>query len=258
MEEPTPSSKPFLDHPGPIPFAHRGGAGDWPENTMPAFEGAVALGYRYVETDVHVTSDGVLLAFHDDRLDRVTDASGVVLDLPWSARRQGPGGRSRADPPAGGPAGHVARPPRQHRPQARRRRRTAGGGDPRHRRHRPRLRGFVLRSEDRPAQGHARHEAVHGDGPGRRGPAPGRQLRLAPHPGTGLRPGAHRGRDASRSSTSDSSARPIDSACRSTSGRSTTPTTMDRLLDLGVDGLMTDRPAVLKEVLQRRAAWFGA
>lgn len=74
----------FLDHPGPIPFAHRGGAGDWPENTMPAFEGAVKLGYGYVETDVHLTSDGVLVAFHDDRLDRVTDRRGVVAELPWS------------------------------------------------------------------------------------------------------------------------------------------------------------------------------
>jgi len=74
---------PFLDHPGPIPFAHRGGAGDWPENTMPAFEGAVALGYRYVETDVHVTSDGVLLAFHDDRLDRVTNLTGAISELPY-------------------------------------------------------------------------------------------------------------------------------------------------------------------------------
>ena len=78
----------FLDHPGPIAFAHRGGAGDWPENTMPAFAGAVALGYRYVETDVHVTADGVLLAFHDDRLDRVTDRAGVVRELPWSEVRQ--------------------------------------------------------------------------------------------------------------------------------------------------------------------------
>jgi glycerophosphoryl diester phosphodiesterase len=75
---------PFLDHTGPIAFAHRGGAGDWPENTMPAFEAAVALGYRYLETDVHVTADGVLCAFHDDRLDRVTDRSGLIAELPWS------------------------------------------------------------------------------------------------------------------------------------------------------------------------------
>ena len=74
----------FLDHPGPLAIAHRGGAGDWPENTMPAFAGAVALGYRYVETDVHVTSDGVVLAFHDDRLDRVTDRTGAIAELPYA------------------------------------------------------------------------------------------------------------------------------------------------------------------------------
>jgi len=74
----------FLDHIGPIAFAHRGGAGDWPENTLPAFEGAVALGYRYVETDVHVTSDGVLCAFHDERLDRVTDRTGLIRDQTWA------------------------------------------------------------------------------------------------------------------------------------------------------------------------------
>ena len=74
----------FLDWDAPIPFAHRGGASEAPENTMPAFEHAVRLGYRYIETDVHVTSDGVLLAFHDDVLDRVTDGRGRIDQLPWS------------------------------------------------------------------------------------------------------------------------------------------------------------------------------
>lgn len=82
-----PGTHPFLDDGGPIAFAHRGGAGDWPENTMPAFAGAVALGYRYVETDAHLTADGRVLAFHDDRLDRVTDRQGVIEDLPWSEVR---------------------------------------------------------------------------------------------------------------------------------------------------------------------------
>ena len=75
-----------LDQPGSvIAMAHRGGARhpEIPgiENTMHAFKHAVALGYDYLETDVHATRDGVLLAFHDDVLDRVTDTTGRLADL---------------------------------------------------------------------------------------------------------------------------------------------------------------------------------
>ncbi len=55
---------------------------------MPAFQYAVDLGYRYVETDVQVTSDGVLLAFHDFNLKRTCGIDRRVADMTWAEVRQ--------------------------------------------------------------------------------------------------------------------------------------------------------------------------
>ena len=74
----------YLDHPRPLAFAHRGGAGHQPENSWRAFEYAVQLGYAYLETDTRSTSDGKLIAFHDAELDRVTDRTGQVSKLTWT------------------------------------------------------------------------------------------------------------------------------------------------------------------------------
>jgi glycerophosphoryl diester phosphodiesterase len=77
----------FLDTAPPLAFAHRGFAPDGDENSMAAFERAINLGYRYLETDVRVSADGVALAFHDAQLDRVTDRSGRVAALRWADLR---------------------------------------------------------------------------------------------------------------------------------------------------------------------------
>lgn len=70
---------------GFLPMAHRGGSllaeNQGIENTLAAFENAVALGYRYLETDVHATGDGELVAFHDPDLGRVTDNPGLIAEL---------------------------------------------------------------------------------------------------------------------------------------------------------------------------------
>jgi len=79
---------PYFTGPRPLAFAHRGGADYAPnvgiDNSIAAFANAVALGYTHVETDVHATSDGIAVVFHDDRLDRATDAVGAIGELAWA------------------------------------------------------------------------------------------------------------------------------------------------------------------------------
>lgn len=70
------------------PLAHRGGITETApaevENSLRGFRAAWDFGFTHLETDVHTTADGVLVAFHDEVLDRVTDAAGRLADLPWA------------------------------------------------------------------------------------------------------------------------------------------------------------------------------
>ena len=75
---------PYLDNTSPIAFAHRGGTSAAPENTLRAFDDAVTLGYRYVETDVHSTRDGRLVAFHDNDLQRTCGKPWQIEETDWS------------------------------------------------------------------------------------------------------------------------------------------------------------------------------
>lgn len=247
---------PFLDHPGPLAFAHRGGAGDWPENTMPAFEGAVALDYRYVETDVHVTSDGVLVAFHDESLDRVTDRAGLIRELPWSevaaARVDGrepiplledilgtwPDLRVNIDPKHDSSVGPLVDAIR--RTGALERVCIGSFSDRRLARVRTEL-GPRLCTSLGP-KGIAKLKAASFGAPGSL-PAPCAQVpvrsgRVTVTDARFVR-GAHRLGMQVHVWTIDD------------------PAEMRRLLDLGVDGIMTDRPALLREVLEERGEWVG-
>ena len=247
----------YLEHPGPLPFAHRGGASAAPENTAAAFQCAVDLGYRYLETDVHVTADGVLVAFHDVDLGRTCGRPGTVGALPWAevatARVEGrepiprldellaawPQARWNIDCKSDAAVDALVEV--LERADCLDRICVGAFSDRRLRRLRKRLgprlcsslgplatARLMAASRTHPAV--ARPSGMAAQIPLRQGPVSVVTEALVT---TAHRLGLH------------VHVWTIDD-----------PGTMHRLLDLGVDGIMTDQPAVLRSVLEQRGQWF--
>jgi glycerophosphoryl diester phosphodiesterase len=78
---------PFFDLPTPIAIGHRGSSGEAPENTLPAFARALEQGAAILETDVHATRDGVVVVYHDERVERTTDGAGAIAELSFAELR---------------------------------------------------------------------------------------------------------------------------------------------------------------------------
>mgnify|MGYP002620567953 CR=1 FL=1 len=78
----------FLAPPAPVPIAHRGGAREAEENTLAAFAHALELGYRDIELDVHATRDGVVVVHHDETLARMTGDPRPLAALDWEELRE--------------------------------------------------------------------------------------------------------------------------------------------------------------------------
>ena len=71
----------FQGRPRPYLMAHRGNRVACPENTLAAFRHALADGADIIETDLHLTADGVFVCIHDATVDRTTDGSGEVARM---------------------------------------------------------------------------------------------------------------------------------------------------------------------------------
>lgn len=70
----------YQNAPRPMVIAHQGGDGLWPSNTLFAFEHAAELGVDVLEMDIHMTKDGVLVVSHDETVDRLTDGEGLIKE----------------------------------------------------------------------------------------------------------------------------------------------------------------------------------
>ena len=224
---------------------------------MPAFEGAVRLGYRYLETDAHVTADGVCLAFHDDRLDRVTDMEGVIAELPYSKVREArvdgvepiplladllgsfPEARINIDTKSDESVDAVADVLR--RIDAVERVCIGSFSDTRLKRIRQILGPTLCTSLGPKAIALLRGASYGLPGSGH----PAGACAQVPHRVKGVTVVDERFVEKAHSSGLQVHVWTIDDEAE-----------MHELLDLGVDGIMTDRPAALKEVLQSRGTWY--
>lgn len=256
----------YLDGPGPIALAHRGGGLEVPENSRAAVEHTVSLGLGYLETDVHATSDGVVVLSHDPTVDRVTDGTGAVGEMTWdrlSRLRDRSGGRLlRLDELLGEfPALRVnidAKDDAVVTPLVETLRRTdawdrvclASFSD-------ARLAGLRAALGPRVATSLGRRDIVRLAAASRLpGPAGRRALRGVPGPTEGAVcvqvPVSHRGVPV---------VTPRFVAATHRHGLAVHVWTLDEpaqmhvLLDLGVDGLVSDRPRVLRDVLTARGPW---
>lgn len=248
---------PFLDSPPPLAFAHRGGACEADENTLPAFAHAVGLGYRYVETDVQASRDGVVVIFHDDTLWRLTGAPGRVRDYDWAelsrlTTRSGeplprldqvfatwPELRLNIEPKSD----HAVEPLAETIRRCEALDRVCVGSFEVRRT----LRLRVLLGERlcwSPSYGAVTRMWLTGWGLPRFTPAyPALQVPPRHH---GIPVATRRFVRAAHACGVHVHVWTIDSERE-----------MEHLLDIGVDGLMTDRPTLLKQVLQRRGQWTG-
>ncbi|HUF99692.1 MAG TPA: glycerophosphodiester phosphodiesterase [Ilumatobacter sp.] len=244
-------SHPYLDWSGPIAFAHRGGASDHPENTMPAFQHAVDLGYTYLETDVHATRDGVLVAFHDNDLQRTCGMPGRIDELPFSDVgaalvdgrepiprfddfiEQFPHARINIDCKADSGVAALIAAIRRHRLLDRV---CVGSFSDRRLRTLRRALGPGLCTSFGPGQVSALVSAGRVVGGGHAAQVPVRHGRVRVVTNRFVQAAHRRGIQVHVWTIDD-------------------PAEMERLLDLGVDGIMTDRPAELKRVLEARGSW---
>lgn len=251
------SAHPFLDHPRPIAFAHRGGSLEAEENTLAAFQHAVALGYSHVETDVQATADGVAVVFHDDTLDRMAGRPGRIDAMTWAelsaVRLSGGGTVPRLDAVLEAFPGLFlnleAKSDAAVEPMARAVRaadalgRVCAGSF-------AAARTARLRAALGPglawSPAHAGAAQVWLAGWGLPVPRPEFPAVQVPPSFRGVPVVTPRFVAAAHARGVQVHVWTVDEEAP-----------MERFLDLGVDGIMTDRPSLLKAVLARRGAWHG-